>query len=264
MNRPTTLHVAQDEQREAAPPAFESASSIQAVNMGLQAILAALSASVFTLDVVLGSRIGFELLYLGVILAAALSRNGATIRNWTGLSLALALLAFAAVHRTQADWLEVVQLVLSVGAIGVTGTILVRLNELDGVKIALEASQSELQAFSDNVPQLLWRARPDGYCDFLNRRYAEMMGLDPEAAIREQSWGRLFHPDDAARVQRIWENGFRAGEDFQFYGRKRTADQSYCWYHISGVPHATLLRVRSQLGTAARPMYTTRSSHGMR
>ena len=69
----------------------------------------------------------------------------------------------------------------------------------------LRASQQQFQQIADTMPQLVWTTRPDGYCDYFNRRWYEYFGTTPEEAIG-YSWIGSLHPDDVEATQDRWNH----------------------------------------------------------
>jgi PAS domain S-box-containing protein len=110
--------------------------------------------------------------------------------------------------------------------------------ELQKVRIELEASRAELINFTDSVPQILFRASRLAEVDFYNKRFTEVTGRDLNAVMEKQDWIDDFHPDDRERyLANLWKR-FAAGEELRDTFRLRHADGSYRWMSIVGRPVA--------------------------
>ena len=53
-----------------------------------------------------------------------------------------------------------------------------------------------------SLPLLIWTARPDGWCDYMNERWSAFTGR-PTAEMLGWAWLDLVHPEDRARVTQI-------------------------------------------------------------
>jgi PAS domain S-box-containing protein len=101
---------------------------------------------------------------------------------------------------------------------------------------ALVESRQHYRALAESLPNLVWTCRPDGYCDFLSRQWAEYTGQPAEEQVGS-AWAAHVHPDDRARVQAEWEAATRRGDTYQTEFRLRRADGVYRWFHTRAVPH---------------------------
>ncbi|CAN5134875.1 hypothetical protein BH09MYX1_BH09MYX1_13700 [soil metagenome] len=94
---------------------------------------------------------------------------------------------------------------------------------------AIEDAQRLMRAVVDNVPELAWTARPDGYIDFYNQRWFEYTGTTPE---KMEGWGwRSVH--EPARVDAVieqWTHSLASGKAFEMEFRLKGADGEYRWF----------------------------------
>jgi PAS domain S-box-containing protein len=90
---------------------------------------------------------------------------------------------------------------------------------------------------ADALTVVVFTARPDGYVDFVNRRWSLVTGHAPAAALGN-AWRALLHPDDAEHFVASWRHSLDVGNDVAVEFRLRKADGAYCW--MSGC--ATALR----------------------
>jgi PAS domain-containing protein len=62
-------------------------------------------------------------------------------------------------------------------------------------------NEANFQALVETIPALVWRAKPDGHIDYVNRRLLEYFG-SPLEKIIGWGWTDKVHPDDiAVKVQ---------------------------------------------------------------
>jgi PAS domain S-box-containing protein len=90
--------------------------------------------------------------------------------------------------------------------------------------------ESRLRIISDNVPQFIWTAGLDGICDFMNARWYEYTGTDPNDLPRF-SWVDVIHPDDLQGLADYWAELRASGRDqgkLEF--RIRRYDGVYRWF----------------------------------
>src|SRR5471030_824576 len=69
---------------------------------------------------------------------------------------------------------------------------------------ALRASERDLSSIINTIPMLAWSARPDGFCDFLNQRWLDYVGLSAEQA-KDWGWTAAVHPDDRNALSAAWQ-----------------------------------------------------------
>ncbi|MDZ4866480.1 MAG: PAS domain-containing protein [Alphaproteobacteria bacterium] len=91
--------------------------------------------------------------------------------------------------------------------------------------------ESDFGRVIDALPGLVWTTRPDGYCDFLNRRWFDYTGLSWEQAIG-WGWESVLHPDDRSGMLAYWQTCLASGTGGEIEGRLRRADGVYRWFHF--------------------------------
>src|SRR5262250_614246 len=99
----------------------------------------------------------------------------------------------------------------------------------------MTGSEGPLQLIIDTIPSLVWTARPDGFCDFLNQRWLHYAGM---TAAQAQGWGwaDAIHPDDRKGVVDYWRSCLASGTPVATQVRIRRFDGSYRWFLISANP----------------------------
>ena len=93
----------------------------------------------------------------------------------------------------------------------------------------LRASEERFRAMAETVPDILFTLRPDGWCDYVNRRAHDLFGVEPRS-LEGFMWARIIHPDDVegatARLMQSVRTGAPMAQEF----RVRSADGSYRWF----------------------------------
>jgi PAS domain S-box-containing protein len=80
----------------------------------------------------------------------------------------------------------------------------------------------------DDLPLLLWTARPDLACDYVSPAWLEYTGFARDQALG-QGWTRALHPEDLARWLDKCLEAFDAREPFVIEYRLRRHDGQYRW-----------------------------------
>ncbi len=95
--------------------------------------------------------------------------------------------------------------------------------------VLLEGSQ-RYSFLADNVPLILWTARPDGCLDYYNKSWFDYTGLNFEQTLN-WGWRAAIHPEDLQRCIDRWTLSITTGQDYEIeYRFKRGADGAYRWF----------------------------------
>jgi PAS domain S-box-containing protein len=97
------------------------------------------------------------------------------------------------------------------------------------------ASEQDLRSIIDTIPTTAWSTRPDGYCDFLSRRWLDYAGLSAEQA-QGWGWSAAIHPDDANRLREYWQSCLDSGTPVDTEARIRRFDGEYRWFLFRANP----------------------------
>jgi PAS domain S-box-containing protein len=100
---------------------------------------------------------------------------------------------------------------------------------------ALRESEARYRMLTELVPQIVWTARPDGYLDYFNQRWAEFAGVDP-AETEGWSWQPILHPEDQQRTVELWTQATQTGQLYECEHRVRNAAGEYRWLLSRAMP----------------------------
>jgi len=87
----------------------------------------------------------------------------------------------------------------------------------------------------DDLPLMLWTARPDLSCDYVSPAWLAFTGLAREQALGH-GWSRALHPEDLARWLDACVRAFDAREPFSLEYRLRRRDGEYRWLLDQAAP----------------------------
>ncbi|XXY47781.1 PAS domain S-box protein [Sorangium sp. So ce269] len=89
--------------------------------------------------------------------------------------------------------------------------------------------EPQFRLLAEALPQLVWGARGDGACDYVNGRWRDYTGLAVEQAMGA-GLDDAVHPDDAPRVAAARRAAIKAGAAFELEVRLRRHDGVYRWF----------------------------------
>jgi PAS domain S-box-containing protein len=92
-----------------------------------------------------------------------------------------------------------------------------------------EASERQFRELVENLPELSWTARPDGFIDYYNRRWFEYTGASVEQ-VQGWSWISLVEPGYVEPVMNRWRHSIATGEPFEMEFPLRGADGEFRWF----------------------------------
>jgi PAS domain S-box-containing protein len=100
----------------------------------------------------------------------------------------------------------------------------------------LQQSELNLRQMTETIPEMLWRATPEGTIDYCNARVLDYTGLSAEA-IMGDGWKKLLHPDDVDQTIRVWTSSVTTGAPYRVEVRAfHAADRTYRWCVASALP----------------------------
>jgi two-component system CheB/CheR fusion protein len=121
-------------------------------------------------------------------------------------------------------------------------------NVIDGVVITFSESTSAkqletslreqthlMQQMAESLPDLVWSCRPDGTCDFLDRKWIEYTGVGRQEQLG-YGWLNQVHPDDRQRLRDEWKSALKARTPLNTEIRIRSKEGAYRWFRTRSVP----------------------------
>ena len=111
---------------------------------------------------------------------------------------------------------------------GVTSFTLDVTAQVEARKRAAE-SEEQFRQLIDNLPDLAWHARPDGFIEFFNRRWYEYTGTTLEQ-MRGEGWTSVHRADFIDAVVERWRSAVVSGESFEMEFPLRGAGGTYRWF----------------------------------
>ncbi|MEJ7913774.1 MAG: ATP-binding protein, partial [Chitinophagaceae bacterium] len=97
----------------------------------------------------------------------------------------------------------------------------------------IEESESRFRTLTQSLPQLIWTANPDGYCDFFNQNWYDYTGSTPEQSFGD-GWAQYLHHQHAQPLFAVWQQCLQTGEPIIFEFQCRAKDGHYEWFYVSG------------------------------
>jgi|GEM_PF-457139 len=97
-------------------------------------------------------------------------------------------------------------------------------------------SEARFQLLTEALPQLIWKARADGYAEYFNPGWYEYTGQTPEQT-KGDGWLRSVHPEDIENTVTAWRHAVSTGEPYSAeYRIRRGTDGAYRWFIARGLP----------------------------
>ncbi len=109
----------------------------------------------------------------------------------------------------------------------------------------LKEERARFYQLAEGLPHLVWTCRPDGSCDFLNRRWCEFTGISQEKQLGF-TWSDQVHPDDREALLTAWQRSVTTQEDLFVKFRIRNYKGEYHWFDTRATPQ------RDEKGTIIR------------
>jgi PAS domain S-box-containing protein len=100
---------------------------------------------------------------------------------------------------------------------------------------ALRESQQRWRSLTEALPQLVWGARPDGWCDYFSTQWTKYTGVG-ESDLLGWRWMEALHPDDREPTRRFWTESVAGRQPYDVEYRVRRSDGSYGWFKTRGTP----------------------------
>ena len=101
--------------------------------------------------------------------------------------------------------------------------------------LQVQRESRRLRDVIETIPAYVWSALPDGFVDFVNRRWLEFSGFSFAQALG-WGWTDSVHPEDRARLVDEWRGAISSGQPMEAEARMRGADGQYRWLLFRSVP----------------------------
>jgi PAS domain S-box-containing protein len=96
-------------------------------------------------------------------------------------------------------------------------------------------SEARFRAMADNIPQLAWMARPDGWIFWFNRRWFDYTGTG-QTEVEGWGWRIVHHPEHMDRVLEGFARAVERGYPWEDTFPIRGADGSFRWFLSRAMP----------------------------
>jgi PAS domain S-box-containing protein len=106
--------------------------------------------------------------------------------------------------------------------------------ERQKAELAFRESEERFRLMANKAPVLLWTTNKENEFTFLNDRWFEFTGANPQNFLKDV-WQENLHPDDRASVIQSFSVAFKKGIDFQTEYRLRKTDGQYRWIVDTGI-----------------------------
>jgi len=148
--------------------------------------------------------------------------------------------------------------------VSLAGAINRMLDRLYDQHARLEAERRRFLQLSNNIPQLVWMADPDGAITWFNERWYEYTGTTPET-MSPQDWRRFHDPAIMPAVVQRWKDALLKGERAQMTFPLRGADGQFRSFFASVAPlRDTSGRIVQWFGTGTDVSELERAERALR
>src|ERR1700690_419137 len=110
---------------------------------------------------------------------------------------------------------------------------------------ALRENQQRWRSLTEALPQLVWGARPDGWCDYFSTQWTNYTGA-AESDLLGWRWMETLHPDDREPTRQFWTESVAGRQPYDVEYRIRRSDGTYGWFKTRGTPirdsHGTIVK----------------------
>jgi PAS domain S-box-containing protein len=100
----------------------------------------------------------------------------------------------------------------------------------------LADASAQLNAIVEKSPVLIWRAGPDGRCNFFNQTWLDFRGRTLQQELGDD-WVEGVHPDDRSRFLDTYRDAVASRAPFEVTYRLLRRDGQYRWISDRGTPY---------------------------
>ena len=135
-----------------------------------------------------------------------------------------------------------------------------RTKDVEDANAALRASEVSLEAITNLVPDLLWRAGRDGQAQWYNARWRTFSGQE-QAEQQGDGWIKAVHPLQRAGARAAWRDAVRSGQPFERELRLEGANGRYRWFLARAEQAAATDRNTGQWFGSLTDIYDQRTAY---
>src|SRR5204863_195216 len=93
----------------------------------------------------------------------------------------------------------------------------------------IRQDEEELRLLIEGIPQLIWRAQPDGSIEYHNQRLLAYHGRTMEE-VRGFGYANLIHAEDRESAVQAWREAVSKGTSYESQSRLLGSDGHYRWF----------------------------------
>jgi PAS domain S-box-containing protein len=108
------------------------------------------------------------------------------------------------------------------------------ITERKRIEEALREREERFRLLAEGIPQLVWLTDPEGATTYLNRRFQDYAGIEPEQ-VEGFDWTSILHPEDMERTMDLWTRSVETGEAFLAEYRILRADGVHRYFLTSAL-----------------------------
>lgn len=103
-------------------------------------------------------------------------------------------------------------------------------------KKQLRTSEESFRMITENMPQMVWTALPNGYVDYFSYQWLAYTGQEQKNAIG-WGWTSALHPKDYKKTIEVWNHARKTGNPYEIeYRLKAAKNGGYRWHIARGMP----------------------------
>ncbi len=100
----------------------------------------------------------------------------------------------------------------------------------------LSVSREHFKFLADNIPVIVWTAKPSGEVDYFNTKWYTYTAMHADESI-EAAWQKFVHPEDLPGGYKAWKESLVTGQEFNYEDRLlRASDKEYRWHSVCAFP----------------------------
>ncbi|GEO39664.1 hypothetical protein SAE02_38120 [Skermanella aerolata] len=105
----------------------------------------------------------------------------------------------------------------------------------DRAEDALRESEQRFRNMSDRAPMVIWVTEADGAASYLNRRWTDLTGQEPDEALGH-GWLDCVHDEDRDGSIAVFDDANKRGVEYRYEYRLRRKEGGCGWVISAGAP----------------------------